>query len=168
MTPRTPQRGKQPPFDALRAFLEKGGGHARWNPWIYAIWLYKPLIREGTHPASLSDLSTGSARFSTGCDVLPTDALFTNQPYISLYLSIYKEERREEEGGLACAAHPRVGTSAYFLIHGLAQASTGFSWMNATAKSLILNLITKHILLSTYPQFVLRLVTPALSMKGSK
>lgn len=166
MTPRTPQKGKLPLFFALRAVSVKAGGGARHNPWIYAIWLYKSLIVEQNFIAGCPLFSTGCIKKSTGYTFFSTGLFFGFFAALYLYLSLLKEERREEEGLISGEANPRVSGAAYFLIHGLAPSSTGNPWISVDIKSLILNVIVLIKDQSTHPRVVLPLGNFGLFRKG--
>ena len=118
--PRTPHERKQPLFFALRAFLEKEGGHAPFNPWIYASGALKLLIVDRNAPTGLGHLSTCLLLSSTGWLILSTQAIFRATVHLYIYLFILKRRRREEEAG-------KVKTAIHGFLHLPIFSSTGLT-----------------------------------------
>lgn len=155
--PRTPNKRKRPLFFALRAFPQKEGGRMRANPWISAYSAHKSLIVEQNAPTDCTVFSTGCDNLSTDCTVFSTGAVFVLLRRLSIYLSIFKEERERRR-----APEKNKG------IHGLAQllifSSTGYDPIHGLTRGN--TWITKYIYIiwlsdifdaSTHPRVVLPL-----------
>lgn len=154
--PRTPQIEKQPLFFVRYAVSENGRGQKCAKPWIYSILLYKSLIAERIAPASQLDLSTGCVDLSTGCHFYSTHGFFNQFINLSIYLLLLKERKKKRVVVEKKMMNPRVGTTAYFFIHGLEllpALTRGNSWIG---NCIYFNGLGCKSDLSTHPRFVLR------------
>jgi hypothetical protein len=96
--PRTPLKEKLPFPGALRAFFVKGSGACRKKPVDCCVFLRKSLMLEQNLPTGWVRFYTGLVTASIFSLISSTNAFFGFSRFISLYLSLFKEEEEEEEG----------------------------------------------------------------------
>lgn len=169
LSPVPPSRESRP--GAIGQALEARGAHSffQWgstgcaeNPWKSALGCAKSLILEAMP-------STGQGRFSTGCGGFSTGPVSAARPAASSFslsksLKEKKKERGERQAGRAQrhprveGVLPRVGTPAYFLIHGFSRAEKPNLWKPVERKAFAINELATRSRASTDPQVALRVV----------
>ena len=150
VSPVPPSRESRP--GAFGQALEARGAHSfcQWgstgsaeNPWKSTLGGAKSLILEAMPSTGYPWLSTGCAGFSTG----RVSAARPAAPSFSLSKSL-KEKKKEQGGKQAGRAQgyprvegvfPRVGTPAYFLIHGFRRSERANLWKPVDTKSFGIN-----------------------------
>lgn len=149
--------GRQP-------FLRKGTPGSASNSWIARLVTAKSLIIERT-------CLTSWGVFSTSRHVLSTSRAFGHSPslYTSLSLKLLKKKEKAEKKGArrnenehprVGAFFPRVGASAYFLIHEFYPLPLVDSWKLVENMSFKFNDLIGNTDQSTNPRVALRVVTP--------
>ncbi|WP_162999314.1 hypothetical protein [Burkholderia sp. Nafp2/4-1b] len=104
------------------------------KPWNSGVCSRKSLIVERTPATGHPEFATGWGDFAT----CPVSSPIAAAPFSLLFKSLKKKKK---EGGevqkldpdatpQVMAVLPRVWTPAYFLSHGLAGLTTGFSWQS--------------------------------------
>lgn len=169
LSPVPPSREGRP--GAFGQALEARGAHSfsQWgctgsaeNPWKTALGRAKSLILEAMPSTGRGRISTGCAEFSTG----RISAARPAAPSFSLSKSLKekKKEQGERQAGRAQrhprveGVFPRVGTPAYFLIHGFSRSERPNLWKSVERKSFAINDLATRWRASTDPRVALRVV----------
>ncbi|VVD77919.1 hypothetical protein PFI31113_00954 [Pandoraea fibrosis] len=147
-----------------KPFLRKGTPGSANNSWIARLVTAKSLIVERT-------CLTSWGVFSTSHHVFSTSRVFVHSPslYTSLSLKLLKKKEKAEKKGAGSnenvrprvgAFFPRVGASAYFLIHEFYPLPRVDSWKLVENISFKFNNLIRSTDQSTNPRVALRVVTP--------
>jgi|GEM_PF-2188127 len=178
VSPAPPSRESRP--GAFGQALEARGTHRffQWgctgsaeNPWKSTLGRAKSLILEAMPSTSRGRFSTGCGRFSTG----RVSAACPAAPSSSLSKSL-KEKKNEQGERQAWRAHghpqvragfPRVGTPAYFLLHGFHRSERANLWKPVDEKSFGINRLCLCGGATTDPQVALRVVPSRAGKRGA-
>ena len=169
VSPAPPSREDRPeafgePSSAGRAhsISQWGTSGSAENPWKTAVRRAKSLIPQANRSTCGPCDSTGYAVLSTGC----VSAARPVAPSFSLSKSLKekKKERGERQAGRPQGhprvegVFPRVGTPAYFLIHGFCRSEMPNLWKPVERKIFAINYLATRWRASTDPRVALRVV----------